>query len=111
MGGAAGGNVAAITFRVDFDITRFQFVSATNGSFGTVTANTSQANSAGRIDVSVFAAQGTTTTTTLYTITLQALGTGSTVTSPVTGTVSAGGNEAGSSVTITPRNLTVTISP
>jgi hypothetical protein len=111
MSGAAGENVAALTFRLNFDPSRFTFVSASNGTYGSVTANTSAANTTGQVDVSVFGAEGATTTQTLYSITLQAKATASAVSVPVWANVTTAANDAGVAKTVTPRLVQVTIIP
>lgn len=111
MSGASGQNVAALTFGLDFDTNRFTFVSGAPGTYGSVTSNTTSANTTGHINVSVFDAQGATTTQTVYSITLQAKPTGSITTSPVSATVSTSADESGAPVTVTPRSLSVRINP
>ncbi len=112
MTNASGGNVASITFSLTFDPNRFSFVSASSaGSPLTITDNTSQANTTGTINVSGFAASGFTTTSTIYSITLMAKTTTSSVTSNVLAAVSAAGQENGSAVTVAPRNHAATVTP
>jgi hypothetical protein len=83
----------------------------TAGSWsGTVIPNTSQTAS-GILQLTGFDVVGTTTSFTLRNVTLTALATGAPVVTPITATIQTAGNEIGSPVTVTARNLTVTINP
>lgn len=110
MSGAAGRNVASITFDVTFDTARFTYVSTTAGSYGTATVGTTNAAN-GTVSISVFDAIGTTSSVTLRNIVLQAKAAATTVLSTVSAAVSVAADETAVNVTVTSRNNTVTISP
>lgn len=112
MSNAGAANVASIQFTVNWDATRFDFVSGTvNGGSGfTLTPNTNNASN-GTISVAGFAVTGVTATTTLYTIELTARVSAAGTSSNITATVGAAANQNGVTVVVTPRNLTVNINP
>jgi hypothetical protein len=111
MAGAAGQDIASLTVTITWDPARFSFTSQTAGSWsGTVIPNTSQTAS-GILQLTGFDVVGTTTSFTLRNVTLTALATGAPVVTPITATIQTAGNEIGSPVTVTARNLTVTINP
>lgn len=111
MSGAGGENIASITVTITWDPARFSFSSQTAGTWsGTVIPNTSQTAS-GTLQLTGFDVVGTTTSFILRNITLTALATGAPVVTPITATIQTAGNEVGSPVTVTARNLTVTINP
>jgi len=107
-----GANVASIQFALSWDAARFEFVSGSiNGSAGmTLQSNESSAVS-GSVLVAGFATTGVTSTRALYTLTLRPRSAAVGTTSVIGATVSAAGNELGASVTITPRNLNVSVVP
>jgi hypothetical protein len=112
MTSAAGANVASIQFSLTWDPAKFDFVSGTpDGSSGfSLTTNTMNEGT-GSISVAGFAVTGVTTTTTLYTLVLTARVAASGTSGTVSASVSAAADQGGTAVTVTPRNLTVNITP
>lgn len=108
MSNAGGQNLASITVTITWDPTRLSFSSQTAGNWGTVIPNTSQTAS-GVLQLTGFDVVGATSSFTLRNLTLTALTSGAATS--VTATVQTAANEIGTPVTVTARNLTVTINP
>lgn len=110
-------NLASISLSITWDPARWNYVSNAAGIWTDAAGNASSVfvnvdnTATGTISIAGFTTSGTLASFTLRTITLQANATGASVTTSVSAAVSAAGNEAGSPVTVTPRNLTVTVSP
>jgi hypothetical protein len=108
---AGGQNLASLEFAISWDPAKFDFVSKSNGTFGTAGAyfvNTSQ-TAAGTVGVAVFDNDGFSSgSPTIFTVTLQARTPGS---SNVTVTSTAAGSDIGVSIfgMLTFRNLLATI--
>jgi hypothetical protein len=107
-------NVASLTVNLSWDPARFVYVDNTAGSWidaggssATVIVNTSSTQ-AGTLPITGFTVRGTTSSFTVRTVTLRAIAAGA---ATVSATVPTAGNEAGGPVTVTPRNLSVTITP
>jgi hypothetical protein len=100
-------NLASLTVTVSWDPAKFDFISLTQGSWpgGTIFLNPA-GGSSGSVGITGFSAVGVTSSFTLGTVTLRAKATGTTT---VSASVSAAGNEGGGNITVTPRDLTVTI--
>ncbi|HYV96980.1 MAG TPA: dockerin type I repeat-containing protein [Gemmatimonadaceae bacterium] len=116
MSKAAGQDMASIQLTINWDPSRFTFKSDADGNWVDGIDNTSPATvqtnaSSGQLSITGFVIQGTTASFTLRTLTLTALGTASTVSSPVTATISAAANTNADPLAIVRRNLTVTINP
>jgi hypothetical protein len=111
--GAPGGDVGAITFSVTWDVTKFSFVSgALNGAAGfALIDNTTNAAAAGTLVVSGFAVPSVTTTRMLYTVVLTAKAAAANSSTAVNAAVTTGADGVGNHIAITPRNLTVIITP
>lgn len=110
-------NLASLTVTISWDPARWSYVgnaagvwNDANGDAATVIVNTTN-TATGTLSISGFTTIGTLASFTLRTLTLQASATGVSVSTSVSAAVSAAGNEAGSPVTVTPRSLTVTVSP
>jgi hypothetical protein len=103
-------DLASLTVTIQWDPARFSFTSESAGSWpgGSVIVGTPTAS---QIVISGFSVTGATTSFTLRNIVLTAAATGAPVTTAVTATVNSAGNQAGGQVTVTPRNLSVTINP
>jgi hypothetical protein len=114
MATAFGENVASLQYVLNWDNTKFDFVSgAANAAAAAAgfspTVNTTTA-AAGSVSVAHFnASSSTTATLAMFDLVLQAKPTGTTVATPVTATTIVAGNAGGGAVTVTPRNLSVTI--
>ena len=106
---AGTGDIASITVTVQWDPARFSLQSQAPGNWpgGTVIPNPTT----GQIVLSGFSATGATTSFTMYNITLTAAATATPVTSNITAAINSAGNQLGSPITVTPRNLAVTINP
>jgi hypothetical protein len=102
-------DIASITVTVQWDPARFTLQSQAPGNWpgGTVIPNAT----AGQIIMSGFSATGATTSFTMYNITLTAAATASTVTSNITASIGSAANQLGAPISVTPRNLAVTINP
>jgi hypothetical protein len=107
-------DLASITVTITWDPTKFTYVSNSagnwvdaNGDPGSVTVNATQASS-GTLQVTGFTSEATLSSFTLRNLTLTPSAAGS---ATVSANVSTAGNVAGSSITVTPRNLSVTINP
>jgi hypothetical protein len=107
-------DVAALTVTVTWDPTKFTYVSSTAGNWtddsaeaASVTVNALNA-ATGTLSLSGFTNDATTSSFTLRSITLKPLVSGS---GTVSASVGAAGNVSGTSITVTPRNLAVTINP
>lgn len=113
MTNAASVNVASIQFSVSWDATKFDFVSGTeNGASGfTFVANTGNAAAGGMLAVAGVTAIGTTATTTLYTVVLAARASAANTSTVVTAAVGGANDQTSVPVSVTPRSLTVTITP
>ena len=105
---AAGQNIAAITFNVTWDPTKFDYISSSNGNLGWAgPANTSNVGS-GTFAVSLFDAVGINSgTPTAYTIVLRAKAAGTAL--PVAASVVTAGSDIGATLTVGTRNLAVDI--
>jgi len=110
LSNAGSDNLASITVTISWDPTRFSFTSQSAGNWpdASVTANTTQTAS-GILSITGFAAEGATASFTLRNFTLTALTSGAATT--VDASISTAANELGGAVTVTARNLTVTINP
>ena len=115
MSQSQGDTLAALSFAITWDPTKFQYVSNLNGSFGSGTAytkNTTQ-TATGTLTIGIFDSSdglfGSSASNTIFTVTLQAIAAGTT--SNVTANVTAAGNVGGTSVLplMTIRNLALTI--
>ncbi|HKS07423.1 MAG TPA: putative Ig domain-containing protein [Gemmatimonadaceae bacterium] len=102
-------DIASITVTVTWDPARFTLQSQAPGNWpgGTVIPNATT----GQIVMSGFSATGATTSFTMYNLTLTAAATASTVNSNITASIGSAANQLGSPISVTPRNLTVTINP
>ncbi|NJD10603.1 MAG: hypothetical protein FIB01_09280, partial [Gemmatimonadetes bacterium] len=110
-------NLASLTVRMAWDTARFTYASSSagnwvdsNGDPASYTNNLSTAAS-GYVTLGGYTAEATTASFTLRTITLTARSTASQVTSAVTASNIVAGNASGQPITVTPRNLTVTVNP
>lgn len=102
-------DLASITVTLQWDASRFTFQSQADGNWpgGFVATNPA----AGQIAISGFSATGATANFTLLTVTLASNATASTITTPITATISNARTQSNAVITIVPRNLTVTINP
>jgi hypothetical protein len=109
MVNAGGRNIGSVTFSLNWDPTKWTFVSAivNSGSALSLTANTTNAAS-GSVVVAGFAGAGVTTSQTLMTLLLKAKAAGVTA---VNAAVSSAGDELATRVAVGVRNLSVTINP
>ncbi len=110
-------DLASITLTLTWDPARFTYAGETAGNWvdsqggaSTVLLNTDN-TAAGSLQVTGFTSQETLASFTLRTITLTANATAGSVDTPVTVTITAAGNALGTDVTVTPRNLTATVTP
>jgi hypothetical protein len=110
MSNRGSDDLASISVSVTWDPTKFTYQSSSTGNFpgGAMTPNATNAPT-GTFLLSGFSATGALADFTLYNIVLRANAT----TGPfaVSATVSSAGKEAGSAIIVTPRNVTVTITP
>ena len=111
MTNRASENIAAINVTVSWDPTKFTYVGNSagnwvdsNGDPASVTVNATQAAN-GTLQITGFTTAATTSSFTLRNLTLTPSAAGG---ATVSATVNTAGNEAGGSITVTPRNLTVT---
>jgi len=103
------GDVASADVTVTWDETVADFVSVQAGDFGSVTINDQNAGS-GELRANTFAAQGTESTFTLVTLTLEGVAEGQTTVDVTANTV---GNEAGDNLGsfVSERDLDLTVEP
>ena len=106
---AAGGNVGSLSFTLTWDATKFSFVSGSlAGSCAASLANEGSAGT-GTISIAGFTCNpGVTTTQSLYTLTLQAIGGSGTGTTVNAGAIVAA-DDLGGSIAVTPRGVTLSI--
>ena len=107
-------DIASLTVTVTWDPAKFTYVSNAAGNWtddsagaASVTVNATNA-ATGTLSLAGFTSDATTSSFTLRSITLRPLVSGS---GTVSASVGAAGNVGGSSITVTPRNLAVTINP
>jgi len=105
-------NLGSLQVKIAWDVNRFDWVSATPGDWAGALVYVNSDNAAsGYVIINGLVLIGTTTSFTLQTLTLAAKATASQITSPVTASDIIAANDAIGALTVTPRNLTVTINP
>jgi len=113
MSGASGADVGSLSFNLTWDAAKLSFVSGTAdpASGFTLVDNKTNAVSGGVIRAAGFTISSATTTRTLYTLVLAVKPATVNSTTSVAASVMVGGDGRGKTITIVPRNLTVTITP
>ena len=101
MSNAQGQTLGALSLNVTWDPTKFDFVSVTNGSFGTSPTYVTNTNDAiyGSVAVSIYALTGFTSgAPTIYTVTLRPKT--AATTSAVSSTVTGAGDDSGHAISV-----------